>query len=442
MPYQREVKGHIPPWLSPLAPIPPGQMDAARGVERQCYNPGKSAQQTAAEDGMDLFDFESWQVDAAMEHASKDSNTTISVSEYGGQRPSYDEDGVYRKDVFPREFTAWSQSGQDVPYRNVPTDLTRRHPDKLPPDDSFEDEAYRQALIDRQLHGSFTSGNGDLQHQNQRFWEHASHNAESAHISPDQGPESLNQIGQSEERESSEDSASEQSEDDDFNMQHMVSAARQSLLTSNPLQCISTPLEIWGDDTQYGIGVIDVMEYAVNEGQRKGVFQDRWEVDRECAGLLASVMSFVKVDSSAPWDYGIRTETKDLKLEEPVLLTDPDADMRVVYERHEVHVSSKNIEPFRLDIDKDESVVWSANARAAPSTVGKQIAAEKLQIKKDSMDYMRELYAMLGGDVTDYTEAERRRKASLKQWLGNLHMLITNRPYHVLHPPSCRGLHP
>lgn len=119
---------------------------------------------------------------------------------------------------------------------------------------------------------------------------------------------------------------------------------------------------------------------------------EKWDVDKESAGFLASVMALGKDDCTPPELHDENVVSySDLKLMEPLLRCDADIELERLKRRNEVSVSTSNLEAFPLNVDKDESVEWPSSLLKLTADKDCLATSEKWEVSKDVMEYVRDI---------------------------------------------------
>lgn len=121
---------------------------------------------------------------------------------------------------------------------------------------------------------------------------------------------------------------------------------------------------------------------------RNTIANEKWDVDRESANFLADVATIDK----HPWDPrdadGSQMSLRDLKIIEPVLTTDHELDMQRLGARNSVTISTNDIEPIPVDVERDEGLQWPSRYVCLPSELEANFASARLDIGKDVVDYL------------------------------------------------------
>ena len=109
-----------------------------------------------------------------------------------------------------------------------------------------------------------------------------------------------------------------------------------------------------------------------------GALNEKWDVDREAAHFLASIISDVN-GKAFKQDFGQRCLClSELKLEEALLSTDPAADLFHLKRRNTLQLSVKGWPPFELDRSKGEDPKWTAEELDLPASMDRKLARKDL----------------------------------------------------------------
>ncbi|KAK4954340.1 hypothetical protein LTR10_007771 [Elasticomyces elasticus] len=118
---------------------------------------------------------------------------------------------------------------------------------------------------------------------------------------------------------------------------------------------------------------------------------EKWEVDKETMGFLASVMALGREDEEATILDDTPLSFTDLKIDETVLQCDAAVEVRKLRERHIVKLTTDGLEPFALDTENGESIQWPSTDLALPSKIHEQIVADRLEISRDEASYLQNI---------------------------------------------------
>lgn len=130
---------------------------------------------------------------------------------------------------------------------------------------------------------------------------------------------------------------------------------------------------------------------------------ERLDVDKEAANFLVSILKKCKQDETEQIriDFAI-FNPKRVKLELPVLANDHEVEMIALRYRHEVKLTSKGIEPFQLDTEKGESLVFSSAEVNDKKRLDAELQNEKLDVGKETVKLFRELRDLTSSKEVEY----------------------------------------
>lgn len=153
---------------------------------------------------------------------------------------------------------------------------------------------------------------------------------------------------------------------------------------------------------------------VVGKEIQESVENERWDVDKEAAALLLEVLALEK-QSGGDELAGLKdVEMRPLRLEFPVLAGDHDFEMMVLRRRNEVRLSGAAVEPFPLDVEKDEGMAFSKIDVDNKHRLDHSLASEKLDVSKETLEFLREVSALsVEGDVDYAAEAYEAYKVCL-----------------------------
>ncbi|KAK5115609.1 hypothetical protein LTR85_009780 [Meristemomyces frigidus] len=163
--------------------------------------------------------------------------------------------------------------------------------------------------------------------------------------------------------------------------------------TENPFAsaCLPTPPESFVGDLADPPGVQSIALRVALDVLNDANAYEKWDVDQESAGFLASVMALGR-DSGSPLGLQDAHVTfSDLKIVKPLLQCDPDLELQRLKRRNHVTLSAQGIEPFLLDVEKGESFIWPSYELNLPLGKDVLIASEKLEVGRNVMEYLREI---------------------------------------------------
>ncbi|KAK0913289.1 hypothetical protein LTR91_000466 [Friedmanniomyces endolithicus] len=118
---------------------------------------------------------------------------------------------------------------------------------------------------------------------------------------------------------------------------------------------------------------------------------EKWDVDRESAEFLASVIAFGKADKGVLTLEDCSTTFTDLKVDEPILQCDPHVEVQKLKDRNAVKLTAQDLEPFALDKHKGESIYWASTDLQLPTMKDNEVASEKFEVSEDVVTLLREI---------------------------------------------------
>lgn len=179
--------------------------------------------------------------------------------------------------------------------------------------------------------------------------------------------------------------------------------ARQHGLTSNyferdPLQCagmLSPPDSV---AAEFGLTDPETGERARAKELIRKIENEPWDMDKETAELLTSAMALSRGEE----DEVERRRVADLKIDEPVLRSDPEVDLWKLRSRNTVSISNKGIAACELGIQKGESLAWSAEDMELPVAIARCIKEEKPDLDRETAELLKDV---ISPEVLDQWEA-------------------------------------
>jgi hypothetical protein len=116
---------------------------------------------------------------------------------------------------------------------------------------------------------------------------------------------------------------------------------------------------------------------------------EKWEVDKDTASFLASVMALGNSGAEPPEDGHVTFA--DLKLTEPIVKQDPELELQRVKRRNVAVISSRGMEPFPINVGKGEGWEWPPEVCEAANQRQVEVASEKLEVEAQVLDYLRSI---------------------------------------------------
>lgn len=137
--------------------------------------------------------------------------------------------------------------------------------------------------------------------------------------------------------------------------------------------------------------LISIDEFASLSSTHASHFQEKWDVDRESATFLASIVHGMNKIESVSSDWRA-FRTCGLRLEDALLPTDPVSELSHLKERNIVKLSARGEAPFELDKNKKENSEWTAAELELPTKLDQILAQEKLDVNPEVVEYLRGCY--------------------------------------------------
>ncbi|SMR61639.1 unnamed protein product [Zymoseptoria tritici ST99CH_3D1] len=177
------------------------------------------------------------------------------------------------------------------------------------------------------------------------------------------------------------------SDDDSQSMQwDLAKAARHDYFSTDPMQGISLPLTPPGPED----ALMDPFAKLPPTFE-----EEKWNVDRETAQFLSSVMSLMSPSEDPEHDAHLGF--RKFKVDEPLLSTDPIVDIQRLHERNVVSVTTAGMDFFVLSKKKDERLTWDKKSLKLPDQVEKEIASEKVVVDSETANFLKEVFQDMEG---------------------------------------------
>ena len=128
---------------------------------------------------------------------------------------------------------------------------------------------------------------------------------------------------------------------------------------------------------------------------------EKLDIDKDAAELLASVIKLGQDDDFPDmWPDEPATGFKGLRLEEPILLSDPQLDLIRLNDRNTAAISTKGMQPFTEEEISDLPFISDEKDAAMRETL-EQSTNERFDIDRSMVDYLGEICKQLEGDGDD-----------------------------------------
>ncbi|GIZ41551.1 hypothetical protein CKM354_000485100 [Cercospora kikuchii] len=203
---------------------------------------------------------------------------------------------------------------------------------------------------------------------------------------------------------------SEEEDEDEAFRRGMLRSAEARCFSDDLLQYMptapTTPALLDVEDPPGLIGIEEILEHQKGEGYS----QERWQVDKESATMLASIVRDVKEYQVSKMHYHLPVPLRHCRAEIPVLPCDPDTDLRRLRQRNEINIASDGMMPFDLDDEKGESLIWGADDLNLPERVRNELESERLQVDAETMSYIKYVLGGTEQTLADLLRQECERK--------------------------------
>jgi hypothetical protein len=114
--------------------------------------------------------------------------------------------------------------------------------------------------------------------------------------------------------------------------------------------------------------------------------EGKWDIDRDTAQFLAGVASLFADERTA---YQPESMLHRMRLEEPVLSVDPELVMIELQQRNMPCLTARDMAPFKLRTDKDESLQWSSQSWKSLTEIKHDISHGRLAVDKATAEFMK-----------------------------------------------------
>jgi hypothetical protein len=177
-------------------------------------------------------------------------------------------------------------------------------------------------------------------------------------------------------------------------------------LSHNPLDSdlVPGPPADWRTDLEDPESTLNI-GVLVSLGALNGhTGHEKLDIDKEAMELLAYVIKLGQDDDSFDeWQDDCSARFKDLKLEEPILLSDPQLDLMRLKRRNMAVLSTDGMQPFADEEIEDPGFI-SPEKDAAMDDELERDEIEKLDIDRSTVEYLGEICNMPSQDEDDDIE--------------------------------------
>ncbi|KAK6430420.1 hypothetical protein LTR95_013427 [Oleoguttula sp. CCFEE 5521] len=167
----------------------------------------------------------------------------------------------------------------------------------------------------------------------------------------------------------------------------------EDYLDGNPLESefIPYPPETADDDRVDPQGTIDLASCTVDV---RDALCERLDVDKDTITYLAEI-AVLDMPMQRDRQIDVGHSVREQKMELPILREDHDMQMRRARARNKLELTSRDIEPFSLDVEADEGHVFPQRMHAEVQVLDKAVTDEKWTLSQETMEYLRDLMTML-----------------------------------------------
>lgn len=126
-----------------------------------------------------------------------------------------------------------------------------------------------------------------------------------------------------------------------------------------------------------------------------GSLDEKLILDADARAVLASILRAGHQPKTYPLELDIR-RTKHVRLEEPILFTDPKLDVKQYLEARlaaqaEYNFDLSKLPLFPIDEESDEALGWLEKYHTLPAEYNKHIADEKIQVPKEALLFLHQV---------------------------------------------------
>lgn len=129
---------------------------------------------------------------------------------------------------------------------------------------------------------------------------------------------------------------------------------------------------------------------------------EKLDVDKETATFLLSVLAMGKGDLDLNVGDFIDSRFRPMKLELPLLARDHEVEMTALWRRNEVKLTAQGIEPFVLDLEKDEGLVFATSASDDKYRLDRGLENEKLDVERETVGFLRDVKSLAAASEIDH----------------------------------------
>ncbi|KAK3677991.1 structural constituent of nuclear pore [Recurvomyces mirabilis] len=154
--------------------------------------------------------------------------------------------------------------------------------------------------------------------------------------------------------------------------------------------------EDWGDELddppKPGANTHEAIEHVVDD--------ERWDVDKDAINFLAEVMSFDGEDYLIE-HLGKYSTIRDLKMELPVLHRDPELELLMLKQRHEISINTRDVELWTHQEGDGKDLDREMDDPTLPARIEAEIANETLDVSEEAARFLRNIHKEFNSSNAD-----------------------------------------
>jgi len=157
-------------------------------------------------------------------------------------------------------------------------------------------------------------------------------------------------------------------------------------------QCIPPPPETAADDLDDPPGAVSLGLSDAISAENLTATGEKWQVDKETAALLASVILLPgKQEPSQGSMEDRRLWLRPLKIDEALLSRDHGLELQQIRRRNVVKLDVQGLKSMQLplDVERNESVHWPSSLLRLPDQLNEEVSRERLDVAEATIHYLR-----------------------------------------------------
>ena len=124
----------------------------------------------------------------------------------------------------------------------------------------------------------------------------------------------------------------------------------------------------------------------------ESAIHEKWDIDKDAGVFLASVVKSTNIEAAAEFlEANGMLGFGDLKLEEPLLASDPELDLLRLKRRNTVIISAHGLEPFVINEQKGEGLSWAMEELQLVAEKERELGQEKLDVDHSTRQFLKEV---------------------------------------------------